>query len=414
MKNKTNSDNSSSGNEATTSNSDNLNDTKRDNMVTEETNVDNNQSNSCKNITNSDNSNIKLDNNSDNTNIKLDNNGKECAKGVPSTSITDNNMNIDLRECSTAMITIVPSQTQQPLILGTIIVKPDATYTGIEEIVQTAVQKPTMSADADTPEDPLQGKSTPEKITIETLLNMGNSLETDDPLLDENAQLMPVDRPPEIPIKPKGDIPTEPVNPEAPPRVTPPPDKDTDTDKTEVLEPTKEETGPDKITETGTKNKVPMNSSKTDDSQTKSKKKKKKQKKTETKKPKPPNDTKDGMKGSDNGNKKGKLVTETFILCKRGKPKRKFYCVVRRCKKICDSIRELNNHHLTVHPKMLCDICNKIFDMPSSMNRHRYSHKIPKHFYADCGKGFFFESELTPHRCCHLKIPGYLCFAKKL
>ena len=46
------------------------------------------------------------------------------------------------------------------------------------------------------------------------------------------------------------------------------------------------------------------------------------------------------------------------------------------------------------------------------MTRHRYSHKGPKHFCVDCGKGFFFESELTLHRRCHLKIPGYSCFAK--
>ena len=50
--------------------------------------------------------------------------------------------------------------------------------------------------------------------------------------------------------------------------------------------------------------------------------------------------------------------------------------------------------------------------MPSSMNRHHYSHKTPKHFCVDCGKGLFFESELTSHRHCHLKIPGYLCFEK--
>ena len=86
--------------------------------------------------------------------------------------------------------------------------------------------------------------------------------------------------------------------------------------------------------------------------------------------------------------------------------------MVGRCNKICNSRRELNNDHLTIHPKIVCDICNKVFDTPSSMNRHQYSHKTPKHFCADCNKGFFFESELTSHRRCHLKIPGYSCFAK--
>ena len=263
----------------------------------------------------------------------------------------------------------------------------------------------------------MHGKTTPEKITIETLLNMGDSLETDDPLddslLNKTAQLMPVDRQPEIPIEPKGDIPTEQVNPEAPPTVAaPPPDNGTDTDETEVIDQTKEETGPDKNTEIEIENNVPVNPSKMDNTQTKSKRKKKKWKKTKTKKPKSSDNTKDGTKGSDNRNKKGKLVTKNFVLHKGGKLKSKFYCMVGKCKKFCDSRRELNNHHLTAHPKIVCDICNKIFDMPSSMNRHRYSHKTLKHFCADCGNGFFFESELTSHRRCHLKIPEHFCFAK--
>ena len=86
--------------------------------------------------------------------------------------------------------------------------------------------------------------------------------------------------------------------------------------------------------------------------------------------------------------------------------------MVGKCKKICSTRKELNNDHLTAHPKIVCDICNKLFDTPSSMNRHRYSHRSPKYSCADCGKGFFFKSELTSHRRCHLKIPGYSCFAK--
>ena len=44
----------------------------------------------------------------------------------------------------------------------------------------------------------------------------------------------------------------------------------------------------------------------------------------------------------------------------------------------------------------MCDICNKVFDTPSSMNRHQYSHKTLKHFCADCDKEFFFKVSL-PH-----------------
>ena len=187
-----------------------------------------------------------------------------------------------------------------------------------------------------------------------------------------------------------------------------------DTDETEVLNENNEETKPNKMVNT---NITPENQSTSETKQSKTKRKKKKKKKSKTKKPKQEltdtseKETKETTK-TESGNKKGKLVTETFVLCKGGKPKRKFYSMVGTCNKICNSRRELNNHHLTVHPKIMCDICNKVFDIPSSMNRHQYSHKTPKHFCADCNKGFFFESELTSHRRCHLKIPGYSCFAK--
>ena len=74
--------------------------------------------------------------------------------------------------------------------------------------------------------------------------------------------------------------------------------------------------------------------------------------------------------------------------------------------------KELNTQHLTQHPKIVCDICNKIFDTPSSMSRHRYSHKTLQFFCEDCGKGFFFSSELTSHRRRHPTIPGFVCFTK--
>ena len=131
--------------------------------------------------------------------------------------------------------------------------------------------------------DPLQGKSTLEKIAIESLLNMCDSIETEDSLLDKNAQLMPVDRPPDIPIEPKDIIPTEPVNSESEPAAEralkiPAPNKGADTDKTEVLE----EQGQ------GAENKtLPESTESTKPSQTKNKKKKQKWKKAKAKKSKP-------------------------------------------------------------------------------------------------------------------------------
>ena len=97
----------------------------------------------------------------------------------------------------------------------------------------------TGNSTVDATADALQGKMTPKKIAIESLLNIGDSLEYEDHNLEENALLMPVDRPPAIPIEPKGVIPKEPVNPELPPvptSDTPPHSKGNNTDTTEILE----------------------------------------------------------------------------------------------------------------------------------------------------------------------------------
>ena len=280
-------------------------------------------------------------------------------------------------------------------------------------------QKPEMSemsettkpeTDVSVQQDLLQGKTTLEKITVETLLNMCDSMEFDDPELEENALLMPVDRPPEIPIEPKGDIPTQPLNPEIPLEAdtkpdTPPPLEENDMDTTVIIEATNQIS-------------VTEDQSKPDDTKKPSKKRNRRNKKKTKKKKKSkttqsdPDEVNKDIKQNIKTDKKGKPTTKIFVLRRGSKPKRRFYCMVGKCKKTCSTRKELNNHHITAHPKIVCDICNKLFDTPSSMNRHRYSHRSPKYSCVDCGKGFFFESELTSHRRCHLKIPGYSCFAK--
>ena len=267
----------------------------------------------------------------------------------------------------------------------------------------------TSSSSADI--ESIKGITTPEKIAIETLLNMGDSLEYDDPDLDENALLMPVDRPPDISIEPKGNIPTEPVNPEIsqnsksdPPNQS----KGSDTDSTVIVEPVKLGNGVDNDQLTPDVTKPTMRRSKKRKKAVNKHKRKNTTRTTQNARPEDNNNTKKDTKPT----KKGKLITKTFVLKRGQKPKRRFYCVVGKCKKICDTRKELNSHHLIAHPRILCNICSKLFDTPNSMHRHRYSHKKPKHFCADCGKGFFFMSELTSHRRCHLTIPGYSCFAK--
>ena len=216
MKNKTNSDNSSSGdgNGATTSNNNQPDITYRDNTVT---NPDNSVADEP--ITNS-----------DNPNTKPDSEGTPHTEIIPTMSVTDDNtailpddINKEQDAVKMTMMTDARTEAKEPLFIGTIIVNLDIVNNETEGIVQATDHDAIKSTDAETLDDPLQGKSTLEKIAIEMLLNMGDSLQTEDPLLNENAQLMPVDKPLEIPIEPKGNILTELVNPEALPiEMTPP------------------------------------------------------------------------------------------------------------------------------------------------------------------------------------------------
>ena len=160
--------------------------------------------------------------------------------------------------------------------------------------------------------DPLQGKSTPENIAIESLLNMCDSTETEDSLLDENAQLMPVDRPPDIPIEAKGIMPTEPVNSESQPAAEralkiPAPNKEADTDETEVLK------NKDKVQKIkhcrkalNQQNHLKLKTRRKSKNERKQKQRSPNLKKTE--------DKSDETKSSNTPKKKGKLITETFVL----------------------------------------------------------------------------------------------------
>ena len=390
-------------------------DTTNDNNISEIINDDNTKSNNDIANTNSDNvlvqeteiatNNNNKHTNSDNNNNEVTNFGSGNKPNESASLVTTHhqkalspNENID----SVPTTMTAELQQQQPID------NTEFTNTQDSDLNQQSTntkkaETPTLNEDIEA----LKGKTTPEKIAIEILLNIGDSLEYDDPDLNENALLMPVDRPPDIPIEPKGNIPTEPVNPEliqnskSEPPTQP---KGSDTDSTEILDPVQPENSADNKQVTSKVKKPTRKRNKKLRKAVKKHKRKQIMRATQRTNSKETNDAKP--------TKKGKLTTQTFVLKRGYKPKRKFYCVVGKCKRICDTRKELNNHHLTAHPRIVCDICSKLFDTPNSMHRHRYSHKKPKYFCADCGKGFFFESELTSHRRCHLKIPGFSCFAK--
>ena len=222
---------------------------------------------------------------SNNNSIKRDNNNNETTKPelhptvpvssdilstTPNLTATQNQETPAVNTCTDVHPTTTNVEPQpQQLEESTESTKPQETVT-----MQQPIDLPeTNNTEVNASLDVLQGKMTPEKIAIETLLNMGDSMEYDDHSLDKNALLMPVDRPPDIPIEPKGTIPTQPVNPELPPEPkldTPLPSKGNDTDSTEILEAGKHDSAAEGQQETI-------------DAKTTTKKKKKKTKKTDRK-----------------------------------------------------------------------------------------------------------------------------------
>ena len=296
-------------------------DTTNDKNISETVDDDNTKSNNDTANTNSDNVPVQeteIATNSNNKITKSDNNNNEIINSgssnkpnaSPSLVTTQHqnaplpNENIELDPTTTT----VELQQQQP------IGNTESTNSQDNDLNQqlTNTTKPeTSTSNADI--EALKGKTTPEKIAIETLLNIGDSLEYDDPDLNKNALLMPVDRPPDIPIEPKGNIPTEPVNPEvsqnskSDPPTQP---KGSDTDSTEILEPVKLGNSADNEQLTSEVKKPTRKRSKKSKKAVKQHKRKQITRATQSANSEETNDTKKDSKPT----KKGKLITQTFVL----------------------------------------------------------------------------------------------------
>ena len=103
---------------------------------------------------------------------------------------------------------------------------------------------------------------------------------------------------------------------------------------------------------------------------------------------------------------KGTFETQSFHL-KRSKRARKFGCKL--CTVVCASTKELIQHHQQKHNILYCDACSKAFNNPSSLARHKYTHKELKFKCSDCDQQFAFESNLQTHRVSHRTIPSHCC-----
>ena len=115
--------------------------------------------------------------------------------------------------------------------------------------------------------------------------------------------------------------------------------------------------------------------------------------------------------GNKQGKRKGKLAVQNFQLVRNYKPKCRFSCV--GCPQKFATNRELNDHFRSLHPRLTCSECKKLFLTPSAFEKHKYIHYEFMYECETCSKGFHFESELSMHRRKHTTDQGLVCFHAK-
>ena len=73
-------------------------------------------------------------------------------------------------------------------------------------------------------------------------------------------------------------------------------------------------------------------------------------------------------------NQKGQLNVKVYGLKKLKQSKNRTYRC-QKCGKKERSVHDLNEHHRTNHPPLLCTECNKVFSVPSTFQVHQYEHQ---------------------------------------
>ena len=115
---------------------------------------------------------------------------------------------------------------------------------------------------------------------------------------------------------------------------------------------------------------------------------------------------------NENTNQKGQLKVKVYGLKKLKQSKNRTYRC-QKCGKKEMSVHDLNEHHRTNHPPLLCTECNKVFSVPSTFQVHQYEHqkqeKIPCNI---CGRLFSFQGQLEQHKIVHRTIRTHKCMYK--
>ena len=114
---------------------------------------------------------------------------------------------------------------------------------------------------------------------------------------------------------------------------------------------------------------------------------------------------------SDAKKKKTFVTVEYKLKRKYVNTTRKFPCD--KCHTIFNSQCEVNEYFRMTHLPVQCDMCEKTFDTPAAMVKHRYHHYEYMYECDHCGKGFHFESQLREHLWVHQAQGDWTCFRPK-
>ena len=114
---------------------------------------------------------------------------------------------------------------------------------------------------------------------------------------------------------------------------------------------------------------------------------------------------------SDDKKKKTFVTVEYKLKWKYVNTTCKFPC--EKCCTIFSSQREVNEYFRMTHPPVQGDMCEKTFDTPAAMVKHRYHHYEYMYECDHCGKGFHFESQLREDLRVHQAQGDWTCFRPK-
>ena len=109
-----------------------------------------------------------------------------------------------------------------------------------------------------------------------------------------------------------------------------------------------------------------------------------------------------------------KFAISSHSLLRKKRKKYNFRCPITGCKKVFNTVKDWNSHHLSVHSavKYQCSTCFKWVTTPNRFNDHKYLHQDARYKCGHCNKSFHFKSGLQLHKNLHCRYKTYKCFAK--